>query len=132
MLQSDIRKFYFRRQHMNSVTVIGNLGRDPESIALPSGTQVVNFSLAVNDVYKNAEGEKVEKTNWIQVKAFGRLAETVAAHLQKGSRVGIHGRLNYEEWETDGQKRNALKVIADRIDFLSWRTVQDDSAEQAF
>ena len=117
---------------MNCVLLTGRIGSDPELRTLPSGTQITEMRVAVNDNYKNKDGEKVERTHWFTVKAFGKLADLASTYLSRGNKVGIIGRLNYEEWETDGQKRNALKVIADRIDFLSWRTVQDDSAEQPF
>lgn len=110
---------------MNSVTLIGNLGADPEMIQLQNGTAVTNFRVAVNETY-NSGNEKTEKTHWFSVKAFGKIAEVVTQYLHKGAKVGIHGRLSYEEWEKDGQKRSAVKIIADRIDFLSWKTVEEE------
>ena len=113
---------------MNSVTLIGNLGADPETTALPSGTKVSSFRVAVGDVYGTGDN-KTEKTYWFSCKTFGKLAEIVEQHLSKGSRIGLHGKLIHEEWEKDGQKKSAVRIIADRIDFLSWKTSQGEELQ---
>jgi single-strand DNA-binding protein len=114
---------------MNSVTITGNLGRDPEIANLPSGTTVANFSVAVNDIYRK-DDEKIEKTHWFTVKVFGRLAELANSYLSKGKKVGIVGRLNYEEWEGDKGKRSKVTIIADKLEFMSPRTVEADEKDK--
>jgi single-strand DNA-binding protein len=107
---------------MNTVTIIGNLGKDPDVNTLPSNTKVASFSVAVNEVYTK-NGERQEKTHWIPCKCFGKTAELAENYLHKGSKVAIVGRLAVESWETTGgDKRSAIRVIADNIDFLSPRS----------
>jgi len=98
---------------MNTVVITGNLGNDPESFYTPAdGTHVVNFSLAFRSTKK-------DKPNWIRVAAFNKNAEIAAKYLHKGARIGISGLLDMDQWETDeGQKRNALKLIAQSIEFI--------------
>ena len=114
---------------MNSVTITGHLGRDPETANLPSGSKVANFSVAVNDIYRKGE-EKIEKTHWFNVKVFGKLADLATAYLSKGKKVGIIGRLNYEEWDGDNGKRSKVNIIADKLEFMSPRTVEAGISEK--
>jgi single-strand DNA-binding protein len=114
---------------MNSVTITGHLGRDPETTTLPSGTTVSNFSVAVNDIFRKGD-EKTEKTHWFTVKAFGKLAELVNTYLSKGKKVGIIGRLNYEEWDSDTGKRSKVTIIADKLEFMSPRTVEAEETDK--
>lgn len=102
---------------INSVSISGNLGRDPELRATRSGMQVLGFSMCVNGRVKRGDSWE-DKPNWVDVSIFGNRAEAVAKYLQKGSHVTVHGRLSQRTWETDdGQKRSKLEVIADDIDF---------------
>ena len=96
---------------MNSVNIIGRLGRDPELKALPDGKAVCSFSLALD------EG-KDRPPSWVDVIAFEKTAENVAQYLCKGDEAAVSGRLRQETWEKDGQKRSVLKVVASRVDFL--------------
>lgn len=96
---------------MNSVNILGNLTRDPE-FKQAGETSLVRFGIAVNERYK---GE--EKAHFFNVVAFGRLAETVDKYLSKGARVAISGRLDYSSWEKDGEKRSAVGIVANQIDF---------------
>lgn len=99
---------------INTVVLSGNITRDPESKALPSGTFVTEFSLAVNGYIPN----KGPKTDFFDVSCFGKLAEAVAEYLTKGSAVIVSGRLDQQRWETnEGAKRSRIKVIADRMKF---------------
>jgi single-strand DNA-binding protein len=108
---------------INSVIVIGNLTRDPELKATPSGTSVCSLRIAVNDQVKDqASGEWVEKANFFTVDVFGRQAETCAQYLTRGRQVAVSGRLRWRQWETqDGQKREAVSIAADRVQFIGPR-----------
>jgi len=105
---------------MNKVFLVGNLTRDPEVRYLPSGTAVADLGLAINDNFKNRDGEMVERTVFVNVAAWGKQGELCGQYLSKGSPVLIEGRLRFEEWESkEGEKRNRLSVNADRVQFLS-------------
>ena len=108
---------------INSVIVIGNLTRDPELKATPSGTSVCSLRVAVNDQVKDqSSGEWVEKANFFTVDVFGRQAETCAQYLSRGRQVAVSGRLRWRQWETqDGQKREAVSIAADRVQFIGPR-----------
>jgi single-strand DNA-binding protein len=103
----------------NRVILLGNLTRDPELKYLPSGMAVADIGLAVNDRRKNANGEWIEETTFVDITLFGRTAEVVGEYVSKGSPLFIEGRLKFESWETpDHQKRSKLKVIGDRIQLI--------------
>ena len=102
----------------NKVILIGNLTRDPEVRYTPSGTAVADLGLAVNDKRKDANGEWVEETTFVDVTVWARTAEVAGEYLTKGSPVFIEGRLKLDAWEKDGQKRSKLKVIGERLQML--------------
>lgn len=106
---------------LNKVFLIGNLTRDPEMRSLSSGTSIASFGLATNRVYTAQNGEKKEEVCFVRVVVFGRQAEACGQYLNKGKPVFVEGRLQYRSWETDGQKRNALDVVAERVQFLGGR-----------
>ena len=97
--------------------IFGNLTRDPEMRALPSGMNVVNFSVATNRVFKDRDGKKQEQTDFHNIVVFGRQADTVNQYLKKGSSVFVEGRLQTRSWEKDGKKNYRTEVIADRVQF---------------
>jgi single-strand DNA-binding protein len=100
----------------NKVQLIGNLGGDPEVVNLESGKKLAKFSIATNESYKNAQGEKVEDTQWHNVIAWGKTAEVVENYLTKGNEVAIEGKLvnrNYED--KDGNKRFVTEVVASEL-----------------
>ena len=104
---------------LNKVFLIGNLTRDPELRYIPSGSAVATFTVAVNRVFKSQTGEKKEQTSFIRVVVWARRAEVCGEYLSKGSPVFVEGRLQSREWEgQDGQKRSAVEVVADNIQFL--------------
>lgn len=106
----------------NRVILLGNLTRDPELRYLPSGTAVSEIGLAVNDRRKNANGEWVEETTFVDVTLWGRTAEVASEYLSKGSPAFIEGRLKLDSWETnDGQKRSKLKVVCERMQLVGGR-----------
>jgi single-strand DNA-binding protein len=109
----------------NTVTVVGNLTREPELRYTPSGQAVVKFGIAVNRFYLNRKGEKVEQTDFFTVNAWRSLAENAAESLNTGTRVLVTGRLQSRTWETeDGQKRSAVEIEAEEVAAsLRWATV---------
>lgn len=104
---------------MNRVFLMGNLTRDPEVRTTPGGKKVCDLGLAVNERRRNAAGEPVETTCFVDVVAWEKLAETCGQYLKKGRPVIFEGRLQQDRWETEkGEKRNRLRVCADRVHFL--------------
>ncbi len=103
--------------YINKVFLFGNLTRDPELRALPSGMNVVNFSVATNRVFKDRDGKKQEQTDFHNVVVFGRQADTVNQYLKKGSSVFVEGRMQTRSWEKEGQKMYRTEVVADRVQF---------------
>ena len=108
---------------INSVVIVGNLTRDPELRATPSGTSVCSLRVAVNDRVKDpTTGEWGDKPNYFDVDVFGGQGERCAQYLAKGRQVGVAGRLRWREWETqDGQKRQAVSIMADNVQFIGPR-----------
>ena len=104
---------------LNSVTLIGNLGADPELKSTQSGRSVCNLRLAVNESWKDKGGQKQERTEWFNVVAWAEQGENCAKYLSKGRQVCVVGRLQNRTWEDkDGQKRYATDIVADRVVFL--------------
>jgi single-strand DNA-binding protein len=107
---------------LNRVTLVGRLTRDPEVRYTSGGMQIVSIGLAVNGRRKNATtGAWEDKPNFFDVKLFGDRGERAAERLSKGTRIGIDGRLEWDSWETDGQKRSKVEIIADNIQILDGR-----------
>ena len=104
----------------NRVILVGNLTRDPELRYVAKRTAVSDVGLAVNDRVKRND-EWVEETAFVDVTLWGRTAEVANEFLAKGAPVLIEGRLKYETWEKDGQKRSKLKVVCDRMQMLGTR-----------
>ena len=107
--------------NINRVIITGNLTRDPELRSLPSGMSVCSLRVAVNTRRKdNQSGEWVDKANYFDVTIWGRQGENAAQYLSKGRPVAIDGRLEWREFtDKDGNKRQAIDIIADNIQFLS-------------
>ena len=113
----------------HTIIITGNLGRDPEMRYTPSGQAVTSFSVAQNDSYTNSNGEKVKRTLWFRVTAWGKQAETCNQYLKKGAMVLVEGRLtadpatgNPRIWSgQDGQARASFEVSAQIVRFLSAR-----------
>ena len=106
---------------VNRVVVVGNLTRDPELRHTPSGTSVCSLRIAVNTRRKDASGQWADKANYFSVSVFGQQAESCAQYLSKGRPVAIDGRLEWREWEQDGNKREAVEIVADSVQFLGSR-----------
>jgi single-strand DNA-binding protein len=103
--------------YLNKAMIYGNLTRDPEMKALPSGMNVTSFSLATNRVYNDRDGNRQEATDYHNIVVFGRQAETVNQYLKKGSGAFVEGRLQTRSWEKDGQKQYRTEIVADRVQF---------------
>ncbi len=103
----------------NRVILMGNLTRDPELRRTPSGIAVCDVRLAVNENFRDKNGERVEKAVYVDISVWGQQAESCERFLRKGSPVFVEGRLQYDEWESQqGEKRNKLRVVAARVQFL--------------
>jgi single-strand DNA-binding protein len=109
--------------NINRVIITGNLTSDPELRSLPSGTAVCKLRVACNTRRKdNSSGEWVDKPNYFDVTVWGAQGENCARYLAKGRPVAIDGRLEWREWENpEGQKRQAIDIIADSVQFLGGR-----------
>lgn len=103
--------------YINKVFIYGNLTRDPEVKALPSGSQVASFSVATNRTYKDQSGQQQEQVEYHNIVMFGRSAEVVGQYLKKGRPVFLEGRLQTRTWEKDGVKHYRTEVLADRFQF---------------
>jgi single-strand DNA-binding protein len=106
--------------NINRVIITGNLTTDPELRSLPSGTSVCKLRVACNTRRKdNSTGEWVDKPNYFDVTVWGAQGENCARYLARGRPVAVDGRLEWREWEQDGNKRQAIDIIADSVQFLS-------------
>lgn len=105
--------------YLNKVYLIGNLTRDPELRALPTGNKVTQFSIATNRVYKLENGTKQESTEYHNIVVFGRQAETSAQYLKKGQSVLIEGRIQTRSWDdkTSGEKKYRTEIVAESVQF---------------
>jgi single-strand DNA-binding protein len=108
---------------LNKAMLIGNLGKDPEVRAVPSGVKVANFSIATTESYTDRNsGQKVEKTQWHNIVMWRGLAEVAEKYLRKGSQVFVEGRIETRSWDDqNGQKRYMTEIIADNMVMLGGR-----------
>ncbi len=108
---------------INKVIIVGNLGQDPETRYMPSGSAVTNFTVATNESWKDKQtGEQRDRTEWHRVAMFNRLAEIAAEYLRKGSQVYIEGKLRTRKWQgQDGNDRYTTEIIADEMQMLGGR-----------
>ena len=122
---------------INKVTLVGNLGQDPDTRYIADGTAVCNFTIAASDSYKDKNtGERKEVTEWVTVEVWGRLAEVCSEYLSKGKQVYVEGQLKTDSWDDKdtGQKRYRTKVRANDVLFLGGggqRQQQDKPAAPA-
>lgn len=107
---------------VNRVTLIGNLGRDPEMRYLPSGEAVATFSIATTEQWKDKSGNKQERTDWHRIEFIGRTAEVCGEYLKKGAPVYIEGRIQYDKWtDKEGVEKTMTKIRGDRMQMLGGR-----------
>jgi single-strand DNA-binding protein len=107
--------------YLNKAIIIGNLTRDPELTAIPSGQKVCKFSVATNRVWKDKNGVRQELTNYHNIVVWGKQAENSAQYLKKGQQVLVEGRIETRSWEdkTSGEKKYRTEIVADRVQFGS-------------
>jgi single-strand DNA-binding protein len=104
---------------VNKVTLVGNVGNDPEVRHLEGGTPVANFSLATSETYKNREGERVTQTEWHNIVIWRGLAEVVEKYVRKGQLLYIDGKIRTRSWDDkDGNKRYTTEIVADNMQML--------------
>ena len=108
---------------VNKVILVGNLGADPETRAMPSGTTVANIRIATSESWKDKQtGEQQERTEWHRVALFGRLGEIAAEYLRKGSQVYIEGSIRTRKWQDkEGKDRYTTEIIASTVQFVGTR-----------
>ncbi len=108
---------------INKVIIVGNLGGDPDTKYMPSGSAVTNLTVATNESWKDKQtGEQKDRTEWHKVAMFGRLAEIAAEYLRKGSQVYIEGKLRTRKWtDKQGNDRYTTEIIADEMQMLGGR-----------
>lgn len=118
---------------INKVILVGNLGQEPDTRYMPSGSAVTNISVATNESWKDkATGEQVDRTEWHRVAFFNRLAEIAGEYLHKGSQVYIEGRLRTRKWQDkDGNDRYTTEIIADQMQMLGGRGGSPDMPSQS-
>ena len=104
----------------NSVQLIGHVGQEPEIKNLEAGKKLANISIATNEVYYRENGDKVEKTEWHRVTAWGKAAEIIEKYVTKGKEVAIEGKLTHRSYDDkDGNKRYVTEIVANEILLLS-------------
>jgi len=118
---------------VNKVIIVGNLGQEPDTRYMPSGSAVTNISVATNESYKDkTSGEQVDRTEWHRVAFFNRLAEIAGEYLHKGSQVYVEGRLRTRKWQDkDGHDRYTTEIIADQMQMLGGRGGSPDMPSQS-
>lgn len=103
--------------YLNKAFLYGNLTRDPELRALPSGQQVASFGIATNRTFRNKEGQQQDQTEFHNIVAFGRQAEVIGQYLKKGRPVFIEGRIQTRSWESEGRKNYRTEIVVDNFQF---------------
>ena len=106
----------------NRVTLIGHVGQSPEVKSFDAKGKLARFSLATNDYYKNAKGEKIEETQWHNVVAWGKTAELIEKYVHKGKEVGLEGKLVTRQYEKDGDKKYITEVVVNDILLLGGKS----------
>jgi single-strand DNA-binding protein len=107
---------------VNKVILIGHLGADPETRAMPSGTTVANIRMATTESFKDKSGEWQERTEWHNVVLFGRMGEVAGEYLRKGSQVYVEGRLRTRKWQDkQGNDRYTTEIVANDMQMLGGR-----------
>jgi single-strand DNA-binding protein len=117
----------------NSITVVGNITKDPELRFTNTGRATASFGLAVNRRWQNAGGEWQEAVSYFNISTWGDMAENAASSLGKGDRVVVNGRLDQRSWETgEGEKRSTIEIVADEVaPSLRWATVKIERTQRS-
>ena len=116
---------------MNQVNLVARIGKEIELKYLPSGSAIASFSVAINQDYKK-DGQKVEKTSWFDITAFGKTAENVNQYFNKGSMIGITGELEQQTWTAqDGSKRSKVIIKLQNFTFIDRKQDNQQQQQQA-
>lgn len=120
--------------YLNKVQLYGNLTRDPENRAMPSGQQVTTFNIATNRSFKDKQGQKQEQVEYHTCVAFGKVAEIIGQYMKKGKPVFLEGRLQTRSWEKEGVKQYRTEVVVESFQFGpsapgTDRTAREDRGE---
>ena len=115
------------------VTIIGNLGRDPETRINANNTFIANFSIAVNNKRKTATGEEIKKTDWYNITATGKQAQTIAKNVRKGEQLYVEGRQTFNDWtDREGNARRTIEVFMQDFQFMGRnRSNETEAAPEA-
>jgi single-strand DNA-binding protein len=117
-------------QVCNNITLIGNVGQAPTIKTLPSGTRLAEFSLATNDSYRNRDGEKVQRTEWHRIHAFGKVVDVLERYVTKGNKLAVSGTLRYNKWtDSNGQSRTTAQIMLEDFQFIGGRGQQTTSTD---
>lgn len=116
---------------INSVTISGNVVRDGELKDTNGGGKVLNFTIAVNERYRNKDGEYENRANFINCVLFNARAEGLAKYIKKGLKCAVTGRLRQSTWEADGVKRSSIEVIVNDFEFMQSKSSASDNYEPA-
>jgi single-strand DNA-binding protein len=103
---------------VNKVTLVGRLGRDPETRYTPAGTAVSNFSVATDETYKDKKGDRHKRTEWHRIVLWGKQAEIAQKYLTKGALIFLEGRIQSREWEKDGEKHRSFEIVSNNFRML--------------
>jgi len=115
---------------VNKVTLIGNLTRDPEVRYMPNGEAVANFAIACNETWKDKNGQKQERAEFVNIVMYRKVAEIAGEYLKKGSSVYLEGRLQTRKWQKDGIDRYTTEVICDQMQMLSSKSAGGESVSE--
>lgn len=114
---------------LNKVTLIGNVGKDPEIKTFASGNKVAQITLATTERYKDRNGEQKEDTEWHSVQAFGKLADVVERFVHKGSLLYVEGKIRTRSYESDGRTIYKTEIVANAIQMLDRRQQEQRPAQ---
>jgi single-strand DNA-binding protein len=114
-----------------TVSLIGNLGKEPETKITDNGTFIANFSIASN-TFRNTQEGRVEKTDWFRVTAFGKQAETIARYVRKGHRLYVQGRLTFSPWlDRNESPQSGAEIVLQEFQFLTGKQEGDSGGDDA-
>lgn len=117
---------------VNSCTFVGNLGKDAELRYIPSGEAVASFSMACSETWKDKQGQKQERTEWVRIVLWGKTAEALTPYLKKGKQVYVVGRMQTRQWDDkEGIKRYTTEIRGDRVVLLGGGPRSDDGGAPA-
>ena len=111
----------------SKVILMGNVTRDPEIRAFPSGSSLAGFGVGISRKYKGSDGNLVDDPTFVDIKFFGKQAEVCEKYVHKGDSIVIEGRLKLESWEKDGQKKSKLVVIGEKLHLMPKKEIKADN-----